>query len=68
MGWILRLIYTPLTIILVVGDIPWGTGGNNDGQHDEAEHEQEDDQVEHDQEAQEGEVRQDPGAEHPYLI
>lgn len=38
---------------------------NNDGQHDEAEHEQEDDQVKHDQEAQEGEVRLDPCAKHP---
>lgn len=42
-----------LTMILVVGDIPCSMGGNNDGQHDEAEHEHKDDQVEQDQEAQE---------------
>lgn len=58
-------IKCPLTVILVVGDVPWGMGGDDDGQHDKAEHKHEDDQVEHDQEAQEGEVRQDPCAEHP---
>lgn len=39
--------------------------GNNDGQHDKAEHEEEDDQVKHDQEAQEVEIRLDPCAKHP---
>lgn len=56
-----------LTIILVVGGILWSIGGNDDGQHDEAEHEQKDDQVQHYQEAQEGEVRQDPCAKHPWM-
>lgn len=60
-----RLKNKALTVVLVEGDVPRGPGHHDDGQHDEAEHEQEDDQVEHDQEAQEGEVGQDPSAEHP---
>lgn len=54
-----------LTIILIIGDIPWSVGGDDDREHDKNEHEQEDDQVEQDQEAKEGEVRLDPCAEHP---
>lgn len=34
-----------LTIVWIVADVSRGVRGNNDGQHDEAEHEQEDDQV-----------------------
>lgn len=56
----------PLTVVLVVGDVSRSGRGDDDGQHDEAEHEQKDDQVERDQEAQEGEVGQDACAEHPY--
>ena len=53
-----------LTVGLVEGHVPAGVRGDDDGQHDEAEHQQEDDQVEQNQEAQEGEVGEDPRAEH----
>lgn len=53
-----------LTIIPVVGDVPWSMRGNDDGQQDETEHEREDDQVEHDKEAQERKVGQDPCSKH----
>lgn len=45
-------------IWVAVGGISWSVWDDDDGQHDEAEHEQKNDQVEHDQEPQEGEVGQ----------
>lgn len=55
-----------LTIVLVVGDVPWCIRDNDDGQHDEAEDQHEDYQVKHDQEPKERKVREDPCAEHPW--
>lgn len=50
---------------MVEGGVSWGMGGGDDGQHDEAEHEQDHDEVQQHQETQEGEVGQDPRAKHP---
>lgn len=52
--------------MLVVGDISFSVGDNDDGQDDKAEHEQENKQVERNQEAQKWEVGQDPCSKHPY--
>ena len=53
-----------LTVRLVVGDIARSVWGDDDGQYDEAEHQQEDDQVEQHQEAQEGEIGEDSRSKH----
>lgn len=50
-------------ILVVLGDVCWSVRNDDDGQHDEAEHEQKNDQVEYDQESQEGEVGQNPCSE-----